>query len=205
MSLKNYLSQFDDFNLLNIVGPMNPPPHSLVEPLIYIDGGTKFKDELFGYSVGDGDSSTIPLDETLNPEKDFSDLGYALNQITRPFPNIHLFGFLGGRRDHEIFNLGEVYHFLSRQHSPVTVTIDEEWYAYSSGRWDIDVFGTFSVVTFADATRVSLSGHCRYHIPKGTKVPTVTSFGLSNVGEGIVHLECDRPVFIYSPDGQLHL
>lgn len=199
MKLRDYLSQFSDSDQLNIVGPMAAPPHSLIEPIVYIDGGTKYKDELFGYSVGDGDSSSIPLDETLSPEKDFSDLGYALNQITNHFGQIHLYGFLGGRRDHELFNLGELHHFLERQENQTTAYFDDQWTAYSAGQWDLDIFGTFSLITFSDETKIQLDGHCRYHIPRGTVVPTVTSFGLSNIGEGIIHLKCDRPIFIYAP------
>ena len=196
MTLKNYLLKYNNSLRLSILGPMSSPPKGLLEPIIYVDGGTKFQIDAEGYSVGDGDSSTIPLDEKLSTKKDFSDLGYALNQITQPFPEIHLFGFLGGRKDHELFNLGEIFHFLQRQTEPVYANFEDVWIGYSAGTWELEIEGLFSLVTFS-STEVSLLGECKYQIPPGTEVPSITSFGLSNIGNGSIELTCAAPVFIY--------
>ena len=97
---------------LTIVGPLYIGEADFKEPVLFIDGGSRFRNSPEGLSLGDNDSSIGELDILLSPDKDFSDLSYALRNIPSHYKEIHLQGFLGGRKDHEIINMGEVQNFL---------------------------------------------------------------------------------------------
>src|SRR4051794_25182624 len=119
---------------VTLVGPLYHQRHTPLMPTVYVDGGTRFRNEggwAAGHgghsafptvSVGDGDSSGGSLDELLPSEKDYSDLAFVLRSLPASVNEVTLLGFLGGRRDHELANLGEVNEYLKAR--PRTCRVD---------------------------------------------------------------------------------
>ena len=199
MTIEKYLSNFKNSLHITLVGPFYENVHDNVqgieEPVIFVDRGARLRKSGEGISVGDGDSFEGMIDVPLNPLKDFSDLAFALGHIPEHFGEVNLIGFLGGRRDHELFNIGESHHFLRARKSPTTIKFDNDIVGYSSGQWRFERIGGFSV-SVVEQTRVGITGDCRYPCPQTTKFMPLSSLGLSNVGTGTVCIDCDGPVFI---------
>ena len=191
-----YLKRHLDSERIMLVGPLADSDLDLLDPVIFVDGGSIRRENDIGLSLGDGDSFDGHLDHLLETDKDYSDLAFALSLLGNEFERIEMFGFLGGRRDHELLNLGEVFHFLAGRTRPATAHLDHAIEAFSRGNWQIEVHGTFSLVAFNNAV-VSLSGDCKYEIPKDTSISPVSSFGLSNEGHGTIWLETDSPMFLF--------
>ena len=184
---------------VTLVGPLHDQPHVPTMPTVYVDGGTHFRTGLTHFptvSVGDGDSSRTGLDQMLPREKDFSDLAFVLRQLPPSIMSVTLLGFLGGRRDHELANFGEVHAFLSRRapFTRVAFLARERVIAFARGGLSLDVRGTFSVFTLEPAP-VRIEGACRYRLD-GQTLAILGSLGLSNEGHGVVRLTADRPCFL---------
>ncbi len=193
--ISKYLNQFETNTEINIIGPLFAGDCSLLkEPIIYVDGGAKSRKDNRGIVVGDGDSFSGALDIKLDQEKDLSDLSYVLQHIPENIAHLNLLGFLGGRRDHELFNIGEGYHLLDTSETKISLNWDEEVLMFSKGTWAFSHIGTFSIATFKN-NRIVLSGSCRYAY-KGV-LEKYSSHGLSNEGEGEIEIFCDKPVIIY--------
>ena len=204
MSLDDYLHKFTDHRRITLVGPtLAEPPPPLEQPVIWVDGGAHHRPPVaardgLGFSVGDGDSFRGKLDQYLDTNKDYSDLAYVLGCLRSRFAEVVLLGFLGQRRDHELFNLGEVHHFLASVNTPTQVRFDDSVIAYSAGQWAFDVDGVFSLAVLESAT-VQLVGACEFPIPAPTQIAPLKSFGLSNRGFGTVTLTTGGPVLIIKP------
>ena len=198
---EQYLSGFEHSAELLLIGPMPSIRVSITEPVIFVDGGSNIREGNTGITVGDGDSANQKMDISLNPAKDFSDLSFALDLIPSRFSRVLLAGFLGGRHDHHLLNYGAVVKFLDGRETTI-VWFEREITAYSAGEWRFTVNGSFSLVVF-QPTRVTLQGECKYHIPANTLVQPVSSFGLSNEGDGFVDMTCDAPVFIFHNDSNV--
>ena len=196
MVLDDYLRTFNDARRATLIGPLYRGEHPPAEPLIFVDGGSNQRERGGGFAVGDGDSSRGPIDQYLSPDKDFSDLAYVLGRLSDHFNEVELLGFLGGRRDHELFNFGEVHHFLCARAAPTVVRFDRGVTAYSKGKWVFEAQGTFSLAVIETAT-VKLVGACKYPIVEPTVIKPLISFGLSNEGYGEVILTADGPAFIF--------
>ncbi len=210
MSLDEYLRRFENARRITLVGPL--PPESGAgagpdevrpeEPLVWIDGGANHRDAggsfRGGFAVGDGDSARGALDQYLPEEKDHSDLAYVLRNLPARFGEVALRGFLGARRDHELFNLGEVHRFLSAAKPPARAQFDDSVFGYSEGEWKFSADGVFSLAAF-EATEVQLGGACQYPLAAPTKIAPLTSLGLSNRGFGEITLRARGPVFIFLP------
>lgn len=199
MTIDEYLSKFKNCQQITLLGPLyenvcDPIP-VIEEPVIFVDGGARFRKSGIGISVGDGDSFAGTMDVPLNPHKNFSDLAFALQNIPQTFRDVQLLGFLGGRRDHELFNIGESHHFLCTRKSPTMIKFDNNIVGYSSGQWQFERIGGFSV-SVVEETRVGITGDCLYPRPQTTTFMPLRSLGLSNVGTGNVCIDCDGPVFI---------
>ncbi len=195
MALQKYLRKFENHRRISLVGPLCVYHCKHEEPTIFVDGGSAFRIAGEGISVGDGDSFAGKIDVELDPQKDFSDLAFALGQIPAHFCEVILCGFLGGRRDHELFNIGEAHHFLRARLSPTRVSFDDEIIGYSAGAWQFERLGLFSIAVI-EQTAVALTGDCLYTCPDKTIFTPVSSLGLSNQGSGTVSIECEGPVFI---------
>ena len=196
MNFDQYLHRYLHENEVTLVGPLVDSQIQFDDPVIFVDGGAHGRIGDHGLCVGDGDSWSGPMDIQLPTEKDFSDLAFALSLIPEHFQCLHLHGFLGGRRDHELFNLGEVFQFLQRRLSDTTVLFDQEVIAYSAGQWSLAIEGTFSLGALIP-TEVTLSGSCKYPITEGTVVSPLSSLGLSNEGHGKILLTNNAPIFIF--------
>ncbi len=200
ISTAAYLDRFAKSHRVTLVGPMGTDSNGVItEPVIFVDGGAQRQQRGVGISVGDGDSFSGALDHQLNPEKDFSDLAFALSLLNQRFSEISLKGFLGGRRDHELLNLGEVFHHLKQRKTPTKVIFDQAITGFTSGNWQFDLKGIFSLVAF-ESTLVTLSGQCKYHIDPETVIKPVSSFGLSNEGYGQISIATTKPLYIYHND-----
>jgi thiamine pyrophosphokinase len=192
------------------VGPMGPllKDYLSVYPVVAVDGGAKFVNEAQIW-VGDGDSSGPEgkvADSFHLPEvKDHSDFAGALALLTSGQSyKIHLWGFLGGRRDHELFNLGEAMNFLQERMGSEILFYDCSgrivFYLISVGTWRLHHQGMFSLGTLRE-TQVKLTGSVKYKLEFPTMLSPLSSHGLSNEGEGEMVLETMGPVFLYFPEG----
>ncbi len=207
MSLDDYLHQFGDHHRITLIGPLlseSPYRDDSKSPVIWVDGGANHRGgdgdiESIGFAVGDGDSARVELDQYLDVDKDYSDLAYVLRRLPTRFTEVRLRGFLGARRDHELFNLGEVHHFLTAAKTPTRVYFDDAGItAYSKGEWVLEAPRVFSLAVI-EATTVRLLGACKFPLNTPTKIAPLTSFGLSNQGFGAITLITQGPAFIIVP------
>ncbi|MDD9883787.1 MAG: hypothetical protein OXU62_04470 [Gammaproteobacteria bacterium] len=207
--LDAYLRRFTNRRQVTLIGPvLNRAPRAgrLREPLVWVDGGADHRGPIFrdrpGIAVGDGDSAKSRLDQYLPKEKDYSDLAFVLRRIPRQFAEVVLLGFLGGRRDHELFNFGEAHHFLAARETPTRLRFEHNVRAYSKGEWQLHNHNAFSLAVFAPAT-VTLTGPCKYPIDAPTEIAPLSSFGLSNRSQGELTLRTDAPVFIFEREREI--
>ncbi len=207
----NLPSTLKDKNQWVFLGPMGPKlPSSLMNyPLICVDGGAHFSKSMDIW-IGDGDSfeKTIETDHIFkfSVDKDLSDLALAFNLFKTPLRyEFHLWGFLGGRRDHELFNLGEAFRFLETNQQGQIRFYDQNgkvtYFMVGAGQWTFSHQGLFSLGTLKE-TAVTMIGKCRYPITTSQVLLPLTSQGLSNLGDGEIILENEGPVFIYFPEDQ---
>lgn len=197
MNLEEFFGQILTHTKLRLVGPLLGGPASVDLPVIYIDGGLKYKPATphLSFSLGDGDSSPRKPDLLFNPEKDASDLELALQRIPSSITSLQLDGFLGGRKDHEWINQGVLHRYL-RERTQSQATFDQHLTALSAGDWSIPYTGTFSLLCFED-TQLSLTGDVKYKYELTSKFPALSSLGLSNECRGMFHLKNDSPVLLY--------
>lgn len=181
-----------------MVGPLYAGDDVFSDPVIFVDGGTQFRQQKEGLSVGDGDSYTGKLDEKLSPHKDYSDLAYVLSSLPAHFHEVFLFGFLGGRRDHEWANLGEAHSFLDKRHQPTKLQFETQVTGFSAGKWQLEINAPFSLLSMVHA-KVKLVGACDYPLREATEIEPLCSHGLSNIGSGAITLQTNKPVFIVYP------
>lgn len=205
MSWKDFTNQLRSFSHIALVGPLHhetfrPSDH----PVIYVDGGVRLRpapaDLQRSFSVGDGDSDHIPVDHRLPAEKDFSDLAFVLRELPPSIVQVDLFGFLGGRKDHELANFGELHSFLKSRSAPTRAHLYTHGglavIAHSGGPFELRVHGLFSLFVI-ESSEVSLSGDCRYPLREGSRLSPFSSHGLSNEADGVVRVESRGPVFIF--------
>ncbi len=186
-----------------LVGPVGPAlPASLSShSVIAVDGGVRFV-ERFDLWVGDADSIEGELPSgprvDLSPRKSRSDLAHALDEVTDSVRVLHLWGFLGGRRDHEWFNLGEVVRWLSVRASVEARFYDErgECRVRCLTRGEIEHHGVFSLGSI-EKNEILLTGACEYVLTEKTPLEPASSHGLSNRAFGRVRIEAERPVLLF--------
>lgn len=192
--IKTYCASFNGPTQIDLVGPLCKAYQAHPStPVIFVDAGAHWRQGVEGISVGDGDSFKGPMDVSLPEKKDESDLAFALRHLPVSITSVVLHGFLGGRRDHELFNLGEVHRFL--QNRTAQVTFDNSLIAASSGLWPFEFMGLFSLFTLSTETIVTMQGKCRYSLQQ-TPLPPLSSMGLSNVADGAFSIESNRPFFV---------
>ena len=198
LTITRYLHGYAQQKAVQLVGPMYLGDSIFSGPVIFIDGGTQFRKHGEGLSVGDGDSYRGQLDEKLNPNKDYSDLSYVLASLPAHFNEAHLYGFLGGRRDHEWANLGEANAFLKKRHQAMQLHFETEITGFTAGRWQLEINELFSLLCLETA-KVKLTGDCQFQLKQKTPLEPLCSHGLSNVGQGVITLQTDKPIFIIYP------
>jgi thiamine pyrophosphokinase len=191
-------------NQAAVVGPMLERARPVVMPTVFVDGGSDFLKESLALSprewpvisVGDGDSAAGALDERLPARKDYSDLAFVLRGLPASVTSLELFGFLGGRRDHELANFGEVHNFLAARAQAVANFHEDSSISVIgfTGRLEMEIDGVFSVLAFESAD-VNISGDCEYKYDG--PIEPVVSLGLSNAGHGRVALRAESPAFLF--------
>lgn len=206
MILPSSLSHKTEWVLLGPMGPSLPQTMKHL-PVIAVDGGANFA-EKFEVWLGDQDSFEGEIQSPHifrhNVEKDQSDLSLAFSLFDGPRQfKLHLWGFLGGRKDHELFNLGEALRFLEGQEESQVLFYNEngniEFHAVGKGHWKFTHMGLFSLGTLKKSD-VKLKGECQYPILKSMTLEPLSSLGLSNVGKGEMILETTGPVFLCFPE-----
>ena len=202
MESDNFLSELQQYKQINLIGPMiSIEVVQLIEklPTIFVDGGVKAHPQISDVPtlrIGDGDSSNEPMDICLSPNKDFTDLNYTLNLIPDHIEEIHCWGFLGGRKDHEIVNFGEFHQFLKKSKSKTEVFIEKQFIGFNNPMYHFEHQGLFSLLNFEDA-QIKVVGDCQYPLNQKTPIKPLSGFTISNIASGTVHLESDSPLFIY--------
>jgi thiamine pyrophosphokinase len=196
-SLQEFLKGVGPINELTLVGPFAAARKEWPTPCVFVDGGNRHQSEHpLHYSVGDGDSAWAPVDHLLPEEKDLSDLAFVLSHVPDQVKRLSLVGFLGGRRDHEFINLGEIHRYLKTRKQPTECNVDYSVCAYSAGHWRLDLKGIFSLLAL-EPTDVRMLGNCRYQIPVTQPLTPLSSHGLSNEGWGLVELIINNPIFVF--------
>lgn len=197
-----------------IVGPMDFSPVLLSSykdgvktKLFFIDGGLRHQELLAEHfpessknalSLGDGDSSPLPM-KMKKLDQNVSDLSYFLSSLGA-YPKAstyHFIGFVGGRVDHFLFNLGELSACIYRQAlgSKALVLMDNSIQFLGIGEHVLIVEGTFSIASLQD-NKIKIQGDCEFESREWIKLPVLSSRGLSNVGYGVISVESIKPFFI---------
>lgn len=198
MKTNNLPSFIKNAKKLNLIGPCSIDKSKIDYSLstIIIDGGLEhkltFKEQ---FSIGDGDSTSEDLDLLLPKEKDQSDLAVALSKIEQRDTQINLHGFLGGRRDHELIVLGEVYKHSSQMDS--FAYFEKHYTILPRGIHELKINGLFSLLTLEE-NLITISGNAKYLLEKATPLLPLSSLGLSNQGTGEVEIKCSRPLIVYT-------
>lgn len=200
---------FNECHSVLVVGPLlkeDSQAKSLldhVQGVLFIDGGVSWKStwkdhlqSVIALSVGDGDSSSKELlDIVFPPQKNRSDLSLGLDNLLR-CKEIHLVGFMGGRLDHQMINIGVVDHFVSAKGAKAFWYDQHHLVAYSlpSGEHQLNFNNTFSLITL-QAQKVSIQGHVSYPV-EGLKVDVLSDHTLSNQAQGLFSMSIERPITI---------
>ena len=197
MAWQSYLERAQGGSI-DIVGPYFQPAQQVYEePVVFVDRGAAYRKGREGFSVGDGDSAAETLDHRIPGDKNISDLAFVLGCLPDRFHQVRLLGFLGGRRDHELFNFGEAHHFLKGRPYPQRVLIDDKAVGHAAGSWQLELSGVFSLAVLETAL-VTLHGNVRYSLPQPTEIKPLSSLGLSNVASGSVGIHSNQPFFVFS-------
>jgi thiamine pyrophosphokinase len=190
-----------------LVGPMGPALPDAFQRLfvIAVDGGADHSARVDLW-VGDADSIGVPLPESkrihLEKEKSQSDLAHALAEVPADVTGVHLWGFLGGRRDHEWLSIGEVARWLQSRSSTCARVYDHRGIITVQllTRGGFVHQGVFSVATL-EPNRVVITGSCKYVLSQPTELLPLSSHGLSNHATGRVEVAADRPVLVFLHSG----
>lgn len=196
MTWPAFLAQIQNCTEIQLVGPLYDKPFRSSDPVIFVDGGARFRSNgALSIAVGDGDSGT-ELDHLLPEEKDYSDLAFVLRGLPLSVRHLALHGFRGGRRDHEWAVFGEVNRFLTaREESTAELTAADQPIVFGfRGTHTAQIKGTFSVMAL-QPTKVRIAGECKY-LFNGT-LEALSSHGLSNEGRGSITVAAEAPVFIF--------
>ena len=207
----NIPKEFEHKSEWIFVGPLGPelPPSFLTHSLLGVDGGANFAQHLDVW-VGDQDSyAHTPKARHVfkhPPLKDQSDLCLALSLFKNKKPyTFHLWGFLGGRRDHELFNLGEISSFLAACPQSQVFFYNQHgkkvFHFMAAGEWRFHHIGLFSLGALKEVM-VELKGDCKYELPTRSVLRPLSSHGLSNESMGQMILINQGPVFFYFPEDE---
>ncbi len=206
MKLTKELGDKSEWVLVGPMGPALPDSFSSL-PILAVDGGAHWTNRMNAW-IGDSDSyQSAPqtsLIFQLPVNKDSSDFNYALKLFDRQKSyHFHLWGFSGGRKDHELFVWGEILSYLE-QHPETKFTLYDkngrvEFHFMGSGHWRFQHTGPFSLGCIRKI-RVKLTGQVKYPIKAESWLPSLSSWGLSNEGSGEILLENDGSAFIHYPE-----
>jgi thiamine pyrophosphokinase len=190
---------------LILVGPVQENPLSVTGledvPQIAIDGGARFAVNPVLWA-GDGDSGVAPhaVPAFIKHDQNITDLRFCLDGICPwRWKELHLFGFLGARRDHELGNFGEIHAemkarpvftkaiFYNNQNLP-------QVHFFQTGDHTVDLHGVFSVLVLEPA-EITISGECLYKTKK-TLLHPLSGQGISNEASGLVKISSSGPFML---------
>lgn len=184
----------------NIVGPVSPCSPSNTFPTLAVDGGARFVPN-FDLWIGDNDSYLEKIDSAnafiFPSDKDQSDLCLALSLFKTNAYTLHLYGFLGGRRDHELFNFGEIFsHLLTMANSKVLLYDGKalQFILHGAGTHEFNHQGLISIGTLFPQ-KLLLKGQLSY--TGESEFGALSSLGLSNKASGTFNISASKPFFIY--------
>lgn len=203
----------EKFETAIIVGPM-PFAQKKIKTswkgqLIFIDGGLIHQKKFVkktpnlaknAFSVGDGDAPSKTSLSIKKQSQNLSDLAFCLERLQKEkgLEKIILLGFLGGRGDHELFNLGEIYSFVQKNKN-IRAYLEDKIEFFPPGKHSLSLHGTFSVASLSP-NEIKLTGDCRYQLKKWTKLSTLSSLGLSNEASGEIIIQCKEALMIIHSD-----
>jgi len=175
--------------------------------IIFVDGGIKhrhlFPSTIPSHSIGDNDSNSSKetLETLLDTDKDRSDLFFALQKVPHKLQYLELHGFLFGRADHDLCNLGECYAFSQKTQAFLNFYSSKNILMRSIvpiSRHEIQYKGLFSICSLIEQD-IFLDGDLRY---KGQyRLLPLSSQGLSNHSSGkIVISKHLAPLIIFYKD-----
>jgi thiamine pyrophosphokinase len=163
-----------------------------------VDGGAALAAPgQFDLTVGDGDSGAVPLDVRWPIHKDATDLELALELLPARLP-VTLWGFTGGRPDHQMVVWGALHAHCVRHGTHFDVLNELSSIAVRpAGEFTFQEAGLFSLWSLLPAT-FGLRGACRYPLERPTPCPPLSGHTLSNYASGPFTVTCDAPFFLYS-------
>lgn len=184
----------------NIVGPMSPSFTPNTFPTLAVDGGASFVPNIDVW-IGDNDSYLEKIDcenaFLFSSDKDLSDLALALKLFQNPNAyTLHLYGFLGGRKDHELFNLGEISsHLLTKYDNKIIIYEGKSpfFIFFGAGVHEFEHHGLISLGTLYPQ-EMTLSGQLSY--TGEFSFTALSSRGLSNKANGKLQIKATAPFFI---------
>lgn len=198
-----------------VVGPM-PFSWSVLRPYLkspetqvfFVDGGLIHREKFQKHaphllknalSIGDGDSSK-ELMKIKKTDQNISDLAFFLQTIKgkKEIETYQFVGFLGGRLDHQLFNLGELSLFSKKLIGKIIpkILMENKVEFLVAGTHQVNIDGNFSLGSF-EVNRIKLSGHCLYQSKKWLTLSPLSSRGLSNQGQGLIKIETLAPLAIF--------
>ncbi len=194
-------------NQIALIGPILDPTFKKTKiithyPQIAVDGGILFSNQPVLW-LGDGDSGVdegAALSLTMKPSQDQTDLAFAMAHIRMwRWTQLHLYGFLGKRKDHELANFGEVYHALKTRFPESRATfynhaLQPAVVLLSAGTHTLMHEGLFSLFTF-EKNWISLTGDAEYLLSREELLP-FSGRGVSNQAHGAIRIECMSPVMV---------
>ena len=191
---------------LILVGPLQQsplldPPGLKDVPQIAIDGGARSAVNPVLWA-GDGDSGNAPegIPAFTKYSQDITDFRFCLSGIRSWRWNaLHLFGFLGGRRDHELACFGEIQAEMKARipfSRAVFYGSDNlpQVQFFRAGKHSVELRGAFSLLVLETAV-VTLSGDCRYKTT-ATALGSLTGQGISNEASGVVEISATGPFML---------
>lgn len=184
----------------NVIGPVHPSVPANEFPTLAVDGGASFVPNIDVW-IGDNDSYLEKIDIEnaffFSPDKDLSDLALALKLFENNSYTLHLYGFLGGRRDHELINYGVISHYLLTNNDNSILLYEREKAVYvfhGKGKYQFEHYGIVSIGTLYPQS-LTLNGQLAY---TGThRFDPLSSHGLSNKAQGSFEVTSEAPFFVY--------
>ena len=198
-TIQSFIGESKD---LCLIGPLKTPSQYLEvyfssnknTPIICVDGG---KNYVTGehLSIGDGDSSNSSCHLNFDLNKDFTDLEGLLSYIDQPIKNIHAFGFIGGRLDHQLVVIQNFFAISERLKCMIKLYQNESIAIYPEGEHLVQINGLFSLISYKP-TEISLEGDCRY-LAKNLQIQPYSGIGLSNIGTGKIKIKNNHSIAIF--------
>ena len=192
---EDYLQKLSQMNSVFLIGPMNFDYSEVKSDwVVFVDGGSKHHPHLKseGIFVGDGDSSTEEMHLKLPENKDVSDLGFVLQSLPNTVKEVQLWGFSGGRIDHQLAVFGELNKVILRGNLK-RICVENKMSLFPAGTHEFETHQSFSLMTFKEQ-KILIEGEAEYC--GDHQFSAFSSLGISNKGSGVVKISSSAPVLV---------